>query len=138
MSLVVLEAHEYVHRECQRIYETRARSAQDLVRQQEPGMLVHMQTLVAQNDTVVTYRWLEVCRDVDALITHLTSEYITAHAAFLDNGILARPSDVVIYGTLLPDKKAVLQGIARNLVFARTTAAFFRNARSVPPVVKHD
>ena len=76
MSLFVLEAFEHVHAAHAAEYERRGAAIQAKVKALEPDMLVHLQTKVAETDTEVTYRWLEVFRTFEGMAAHFDGEHV--------------------------------------------------------------
>ena len=128
MSIMVVHAYEYVHRQHRDTYETRGNAVQLEVKANEPGMLAHCRTLVSEDADVCTYMWLEVCKNPDALIAHIDSPHVAKHAKFLSDGILAHPSRIEIFGSLTNEDKARLSAKIDDIVFLPSDAAFYRTA----------
>ncbi|HCL67860.1 MAG TPA: hypothetical protein DIC56_24100 [Rhizobium sp.] len=127
-SIVVLEAFEYVHAQHRGAYEKAGIAIDKRVEQLEPGMLVHILTEVSGSSEVITYRWLEIFQDVEGLRDHLSSAHVAEHVASLSQGLLAAPTDLVIYGVSGAEEREVLQaefGTA-HLRFASEITSFFR------------
>lgn len=127
-SIVVLEAYEHVHAKNRNAYEAAGAAIDKLVEQVEPGMLVHVLTEVSAVDEVITYRWLEVFQNLARLREHLTSQHVAEHVASLGNGILAAPTDLVIYGNLsAAEQDALKQELGADRVrFASAVTSFYR------------
>lgn len=127
-SIVVLEAFEYVHAQHRGAYEKAGIAIDKRVEQLEPGMLVHILTEVSGSSEVITYRWLEIFQDVARLREHLSSAHVAEHVASLSQGILAAPTDLVIYGVSSAEERGLLEAElgAEHLRFASEVTAFFR------------
>lgn len=96
-AILVMEAFEHVHPDRCAEYEAAGVEIDDRVRESEPGMLVHALTRVRETDRAVTYRWLEIFENADALAAHFDNPAVKAHVARLGEGILVAPTELVLY-----------------------------------------
>ena len=96
MSLFFLEAFEHVHKDKAKEYESLGADADNKVKATEPGVLIHVQTKVSENDQVAVYRWLEVYEKYEDLQAHIENAHIQAHLQKLSDGFLCAPIEVVI------------------------------------------
>ncbi len=126
-KLITLEAFEHVHPDRCADYEAASQAIDDKVRETEPGMLVHALTVHDRAEDRVTYRWLEVFTDLDALVAHFNSPHVKAHGAHLNDGILLSPVEIVLYvGWSDAEKQAINEQLGGALVFADVKSGFYR------------
>ena len=98
MSLFFLEAYEKVYKSKVIEYEKMSNITDQKVRDTEPGMLLHAQTKISENETEVTYRWMEVFKNFEAFEAHLKSPFVEKHLKrFTENKILSGPVEVKIH-----------------------------------------
>jgi len=97
MSHFYLEAFEHVYKEKVAEYEEISRITDQKVRDTEPGMLIHTQTLVEATVEKNVYRWLEVYRSYEDLEMHLKNPCVEEHIEKLNKGFLCAPLDVTFY-----------------------------------------
>lgn len=130
-GIVVLEAYEYVHLRRQADYEAAGVLIDAICAETEPGMLVHALSQVGTTQDVVTYRWLEVFQGLPQLRAHLNSPHVAKHVAALQEGTLAAPTDLVIYGDLTPEERSALSAELgpEHVTFSATVTSFFRQAK---------
>ena len=97
MSLFFMEVFEHVNKDRVAEYEELSRATDAKVHASEPGMLVHVQTRVAEDDHRVTYRWQETFRSVEDYRAHVQNPDVAEHMAKLNQGILCASIEVVVY-----------------------------------------
>ena len=126
--VLVLEAFEHVHNGLVQDYLEMAQVIDDLVKENEPGMLVHALTRSSGDEEETVFRWLEVFENSDALAYHLDSKHVTEHIATLNDGILSAPTDLVIYADWNDELKRYWQAqlTDANLDFASVNSGFYR------------
>jgi quinol monooxygenase YgiN len=105
MSHFFLEALEHIHIDKVSEYLEISRITDQKVRETEPGMLIHAQTLVETSAEKHVYRWLEVYRSYEDLEAHLKNPCVEEHIAKLNNGFLCAPLDVTFYCDWDDDQK---------------------------------
>lgn len=126
-TLLVLEAFEHVHNDQTQAYELMGKSIDELVKNTEPGMLVHALTKVSENEDETLYRWLEVFDGEKALETHINNPHVISHIEAMNKGVLSGTTDIVIYA----DWSEAVQAQWRetfagaNLTFAAMITGFF-------------
>ena len=96
-TILALEAFEHVHNDQLARYLHMGQLIDDLVRQTEPGMLVHALTKSSANDSETVFRWLEVFENAEALEKHLDNPHVIAHIEKLSQGVLCDTTELVIY-----------------------------------------
>ena len=98
MSLFFLEAFEKVYKSKVIEYEKMSNITDQKVRDTEPGMLLHAQTKISENELEVTYRWMEVFENYEAFEAHLKNPFVEKHIKiFTENKILSGPVEVKIH-----------------------------------------
>ena len=98
MSLFFLEAFEKVYKSKVIEYEKMSNIIDQKVRDTEPGMLLHAQTKISENELEVTYRWMEVFENYEAFEAHLKNPFVEKHIKlFTENKILSGPVEVKIH-----------------------------------------
>ncbi|MGO4852307.1 hypothetical protein [Phaeovulum sp. W22_SRMD_FR3] len=129
-GIIVLEAYEYVHLDRQADYEAAGIVIDAICADAEPGMLVHALSQVGTAKGVVTYRWLEVFQGLPQLRAHLNSPHVAKHVSALQEGTLAAPTDLVIYGDVSAEDRATLSAELGpdRVTFSATVTSFFRQA----------
>lgn len=127
MSLFFLEAIEHVHKNKAKEYESLSTETDNKVRDTEPGLLIHIQTKVSENDQEVVYRWLEVYEKYEDLQFHLENEFVQAHVQKLNDGFLSAPIEVIIYCDWTEKQKKPWQRIPGiSLKFVPLVNGYFR------------
>ncbi len=127
MSLFYLEAIEHIHKDKVAEYERLSAETDSMVRETEPGMLIHVQTRISENDDEVVYRWLEVYENYEDLQVHLDNEHVQAHVQKLDDGYLCAPIEVIIYCDWSEEQKEPWRQIPGiSLSFAPLINGYFR------------
>lgn len=126
MTMVVLEVFERVRRARIEEYETLSRETDATVFANEPGMLVHIQTIVARDRDAVTYRWQETFASAEDLKAHGQHPGVQAHMARLYDGILTGPIEVVVYCDWPEERKAKWLARTDHLSFADVVAGYVR------------
>ena len=121
-----IEVFERVHRDRESDYLKLSRDNDVVVRQNEPGMLVHVHTRVDEDYGSVTYRWQETYDDVDAFRFHGQTSNVQAHLEKLADGILVEPISVVVYCDWPEARKQKWLERTKNLSFAEVTSGFLR------------
>ena len=97
MSLFFLEAYEKVYKSKVKEYEKMSNITDQKVRDTEPGMLLHAQTKISENELEVTYRWMEVFENYEAFEAHLKNTFVETHLKiFTGNKILSDSVEVKI------------------------------------------
>lgn len=97
MSLFFLEAFAHVHPDKVNEYESLSKSLNQNIERSEPGMLIHVQTKVSENQHEVIYRWFEVFNAYDDLQAHLQNEHAQEHMQKLGDGIVTSPIEIIVY-----------------------------------------
>ncbi len=106
MSLFFLEAFEKVYKSKVIEYEKMSNITDQKVRDTEPGMLLHAQTKISENELEVTYRWMEVFENYEAFEAHLKNPFVEKHIKrFTENKILSGPVEVKIHCDWSEEKK---------------------------------
>jgi len=106
MSLFFLEAYEKVYKSKVIEYEKMSNITDQKVRDTEPGMLLHAQTKISENELEVTYRWMEVFENYEAFEAHLKNPFVEKHIKrFTENKILSGPVEVKIHCDWSEEKK---------------------------------
>ena len=106
MALFFLEAYEKVYKSKVIEYEMMSNITDQKVRDTEPGMLLHAQTKISENETEVTYRWMEVFENYEAFEAHLKNPFVEKHLKrFTENKILSGPVEVKIHCDWSEEKK---------------------------------
>lgn len=125
--ILVLEAFEHVRNDSVQRYLEMSQVIDDLVRDKEPGMLVHALTRQSGDETETIFRWLEVFENSDALAFHLTGDHVTEHVAALNDGILSAATDLVIYADWNEELRTYWQAqlADANLNFAPVCSGFY-------------
>ncbi len=127
MSLFFLEAFEHVHKDKAEEYERLGAEIDNKVMETEPGILIHAQTRISENDEEVVYRWLEVYEKYEDLQFHLENEHVQAHVRKMDDGFLCAPIEVVIYCDWTEEQKEPWREMAGiSLTFAPLVNGYFR------------
>ena len=127
MTLFFLEAYEHVHKDKTQQYEQMSLDIDNKVKETEPGMLIHAQTKVSENEQEVVYRWLEVFEKYEDMEAHLQSKFVQAHIQGLNDGVVCAPTELVIYCDWDEAQKAPWrESLGEALTFAPLVNAFFR------------
>ena len=128
MSLFFLEAYEKVYKSKVIEYEKMSNITDQKVRDTEPGMLLHAQTKISENEFEVTYRWMEVFENYEAFEAHLKNPFVEKHIKkFTENEILSGPVDVRIYCDWSEDEKTKISKIpGLELSFMPLVNGYFR------------
>lgn len=127
MSLFFLEAFEHVHKDRAKEYESLGADADNKVKETEPGVLIHVQTKVSENDQVAVYRWLEMYEKYEDFQAHIENAHIQAHLQKLSDGFLCAPIEVVIYCDWTEEQKEPWRQIPGiSLTFAPLVNGYFR------------
>jgi quinol monooxygenase YgiN len=126
MAHFFLEALEHVHKDKVSEYEEMSRLADENCKKTEPGMLIHVQTLVESTTEKNVYRWLEVYRSYEDLEAHLKNPFVEKHITKLNDGILCAPLDVTFYCDWDDEqKKPWLQVEGLKLQFAELVNGYY-------------
>ena len=98
------------------------------VRDTEPGMLLHAQTKISENEFEVTYRWMEVFANYEAFEVHLKNPFVEKHIKrFTENKILSGPVEVKIHCDWSEkEKREVLKIPGLKLSFIPLVNGYFR------------
>ena len=128
MSLFFLEAYEKVYKSKIIEYEEMSNLTDKQVRDTEPGMLLHAQTKISENEFEVTYRWMEVFENYEAFEIHLKNPVVEEHIKkFTENKILSGPVDVKIHCNWSEDeKRKILKYPGLELSFIPLVNGYFR------------
>ena len=127
MSYFFLEAFEHVYKNRVEEYERMGTAIDKKIEETEPGMLIHAQSKVSEDEHEVVYRWLEVFENYEDFLFHLENEPVSAHMQKISNGMLRRPIDVIVYSDWTEQQREhcrQLPGI--NLSFAPLVNGYFR------------
>jgi hypothetical protein len=127
MSYFFLEAYERVHKNRVEEYERMGTAVDKIVEQTEPGMLIHTQNKVSENDHEVVYRWLEVYEKYEDFGLHLENESVHSHMQKISDGILTGPIEVVVYSDWSEEQKEFCRQIPGiRISFAPLVNGYFR------------
>ena len=128
MSLFFLEAYEKVYKSKVIEYEKMSNITDQKVRDTEPGMLLHVQTKISENETEVTYRWMEVFENYEALEAHLKNPFVEKHLKrFTENKILSGPVELKIHCDWSEErKKEILKIPGVKISFIPLVNGYFR------------
>ena len=128
MSLFFLEAYEKVYKSKVIEYEKMSNLTDKKVRHTEPGMLLHAQTKISENEFEVTYRWMEVFENYEAFEIHLKNPVVEEHIKkFTKNEILSGPVDVKIHCNWSEEeKRKILKFPGLELSFIPLVNGYFR------------
>lgn len=111
MAMLFLEAYETVYKNKVDEYMELSRATDAMVEETEPGMLIHVNTKVAETDTEIVFRWAETYADYESLQYHLTSPKVKEHLISMTEGkLLSKPVEVVIYCNWTDEQKAPFMG----------------------------
>jgi quinol monooxygenase YgiN len=97
MSLFFLEAYVHVHPDKVAEYEALSKTLNQNIEKTEPGMLIHVQTKVSENEHEVIYKWSEVFRSYDDLPAHLQNKHAQEHMQKLGEGIVTSPIEILVF-----------------------------------------
>jgi quinol monooxygenase YgiN len=126
MSHFFLEAFEHVHKDRVSEYEELSRLADKNCQETEPGMLIHVQTLVESSTEKNVYRWVEVYKSYEDLEGHLKNPFIEKHIAKLNDGILCAPLEVTFFCDWNDEqKKPWLEVEGLKLDFAKLVNGYY-------------
>jgi len=128
MSLFFLEAYEKVYKSKVIEYEKMSNITDQKVKDTEPGMLLHAQTKISENENEVTYRWMEVFDNYEAFEAHLRNPFVEKHLKkFTENKILSSPLEVKIYCDWSEEKKTeILKIPGVEISFIPLVNGYFR------------
>ena len=128
MSLFFLEAYEKVYKSKIIEYEKMSHLTDKKVRDTEPGMLLHAQTKISENEFEATYRWMEVFENYEAFEIHLKNPVVEEHIKkFTENKILSGPVDVKIHCNWSEEeKRKILKFPGLELSFIPLVNGYFR------------
>lgn len=126
-QILVMEAFEHVRPDRCADYEAAGIVIDNKVKDSEPGMLVHALTKVSETPEAVTYRWLEIFKNADAFAAHFDNPAVQEHVAMLNEGILAAPTELVLYTGWTEAEKAALREKlpGAKLSFAPVLAGYY-------------
>ena len=130
-AIIVLEAFEQVYLDQVDVYEVAACRIDEIVKQTEPGMLVHALSRHHATTEAVTYRWLEVFANTAALSAHLDNPAVLEHAKLMSDGILTGPVSFVIHANWVGEEREYWKErlATANLSVAKSCTAFYRIAQ---------
>ena len=128
MSLFFLEAYEKVYKSKIIEYEEMSNLTDKQVRDTEPGMLLHAQTKISENEFEVTYRWMEVFANYEAFEVHLKNPFVEKHIKKKKKKkILSGPVEVKIYCDWSEEEKSnILKIPGLELSFIPLVNGYFR------------
>ena len=127
MSLFFLEVFEHVHKNKVKEYESLGTFIDKKVEETEPGMLIHVQNKVSENEHEVVYRWLSVYEKFEDLQVHQTGEHVQAYMQKIGDGILSAPLEVFVYCDWTEEQKEPFRHISgMSLTFAPIVNGYFR------------
>jgi len=128
MSLFFLEAFEHVHKAKAGEYEEMSKRGDKKVQQTEPGMLIHVQTKVSENENEVVYRWMEVYEKYEDFQFHFENPIVKEHIQkMMEKEILRSPIEVIVYCDWTEEQKAPWKKIPGvNLRFGTLVNGYFR------------
>ena len=128
MSLFFLEAFEHVHKAKVREYERMGTEVDNKVKETEPGILIHVQTKVLENENEVVYRWVEVYEKYEDLAFHFENPVVQEHfQKMTEKEVLYAPLEVIVYCDWTEEQKEPWKQIPGiNLKFAPLVNGYFR------------
>jgi hypothetical protein len=128
MSLFFLEAYEHVYKDKAGEYERMGTKVDNTVKETEPGMLIHVQTKVSENENEVVYRWVEVYEKYEDFEIHFENIAVKEHIEKITkNEILCAPLEVIVYCDWTEEQKEPWKQIPGiNLKFAPLVNGYFR------------
>ncbi len=126
MSIFILEVFERVNRDRLDEYLRRSRETDEKVFSNEPGMMVHVQTKVNEDDSTITYRWQETFQSFEDYKVHVQHPDVAAHMEKLNDGVLAGPIEVVVYCDWPEERKQKWRERTTNLEFADIVCGYLR------------
>jgi len=128
MSLFFLEAFERVNKTKAEEYERMGTEVDNKVKETEPGMLIHAQTKVSENENEVVYRWVEVYEKYEDLKFHFDNPIVQEHINRMKaKEILRAPIEIVIYCDWKEEQKEPWKQIPGiNLKFTPLVNGYFR------------
>ena len=128
MSLFFLEAYEKVYKSKIIEYEEMSNLTDKQVRDTEPGMLLHVQNKISENELEVTYRWMEVFANYEAFEVHLKNPFVEKHIKrFTEKKILSGPVEVKIHCNWSEEEKRnILKIPGLELSFIPLVNGYFR------------
>jgi hypothetical protein len=128
MSLFFLEAFEHVHKAKAEEYEQMGTRVDNTVKETEPGMLIHVQTKVSENEHEVVYRWVEVYGKFEDFQFHLENPAVKEHMQKLtEKDILRTPLEIIIYSDWTEEQKEQWKHIPGvKLTFSPLVNGYFR------------
>jgi len=125
MTLLLLEAFEHVHARLSAKHELLAAEVDRRVRENEPGMLLHLHTKVSENKNEIVYRWTEVFKSARDLDTHLEALHVQEYGKKTEETYCA-PIDIIIYCDWSEEQKALwLKKNKLSVKFALQVCAYF-------------
>lgn len=128
MSYCFLEAFERVPLAKRQAYEKLSYDNDRVIKETEPGHLVHVHTIVAESGDSLLYRWLEIYRSAEDLLAHLENPKIKDHIKILarDKLIVGKPQVVIYCDWSEEQKRPFLEIAAVDLSFAEIVTGYFR------------
>ena len=130
-AMIVLEAFEQVYPDRVDIYEVAACRIDEIVKQTEPGMLIHALSRQHATTEAITYRWLEVFANSAALSAHLDNPAVLEHTKLMSDGILTGPVRIVIHANWVGEECEYWKErlATANFSLAKSCTAFYRIAQ---------
>ena len=128
MSLFFLEAFEHVYKARKDEYERMSMMADKKVKETEPGMLIHVQTKVSEDEKEIVYRWLEVYEKYEDFQVHFENPIVKEHIKKMnERKILRSPVEVIMYCDWTEKQKEQWKKIPGvNIKFASMVNGYFR------------
>lgn len=127
MSLFFLEAYVHVNPDKVAEYESLSKALNQGIKESEPGMLLHVQSKVSENEQEVTYKWSEVYQSYEDLPAHLQSKHAQEHMKKLAEGIVTRPVDILAFCDWTEEQKAPWREIpGLNVEYVPLVNGYFR------------
>lgn len=128
MSLFFLEAFEHVNKDKKDEYERMSSATDKKVKETEPGMLIHVQTKVSEDEKEAVYRWLEVYEKYEDFKVHFESPIVKEHIQKMnEKKILRSPVEVIVYCDWTEKQKEQWRRIpVVNIKFASMVNGYFR------------
>ena len=127
MSLFFLEAYVHVRPEKVTEYEALSKTLNQNIERTEPGMLIHAQTKVSENEHEVVYKWSEVYKSYDDLPAHLQNKHAQEYMQKLGEGIVTSPIEILVSCDWTEEQKEPWRELPGLTVeYAPLTNAYFR------------
>jgi quinol monooxygenase YgiN len=97
MSLFFLEAYVHVHPDKETEFKSLSKTVNQNIKKTEPGMLMHVQSKVSEDEHEVVYKWSSIYRSYDDLPVHLENKHTQEYMQKLAEGIVTSPMEIRVF-----------------------------------------